>query len=140
MKLLRLQARYRQWKARRKLERSGYPTWAVYRHNRDEDVCRYASTVDDFYSNYKYVYAFQNHNHPIYRLTYDWGPGGCRYGTDDVRDWLNAHSRFKSRLDCHRVWQDRGGDYSFNDIGGSDIIFAAFQDERDYLLFVLRWS
>ena len=50
---LQLKARIRKYCAERKLAKSGYVNWASYRHNRDNDVCRYADKVSDFYSGYK---------------------------------------------------------------------------------------
>jgi hypothetical protein len=30
-------------------------------------------------------------------------------------------------------------EYYFNDIGGTDLVYFAFMDEQDYLMFLLRW-
>ena len=139
---LRLKARYRKWKAARKLERSGYKSWDVYRRMRDPDIIYYATRVKDFYKGYTYIHCIENRNHHAYDLIYDYGPGGIRYGNDDIYDWLDQHARFTSRLDMHRVikYPSTSNEWEFNDIGGGDYIFAAFKNEKDYMMFLLRWS
>ena len=75
MKLLRLKARYRRWRAARKLEKSGYASWAVYRHYRDPDVILCADKITDFYKGYPFVYCFEDRSHYAYELLADYGPG-----------------------------------------------------------------
>ena len=51
-------------------------------------------------------------------------------------------------MDIHRVFKQTGigingdtdEDYWFNDIGGFDYVYFAFQNEQDFLHFLLRWS
>jgi hypothetical protein len=138
----RIKALIRKYKAKRKLEKSGYKSWAVYRRMRDPDVVYCASRVKDFYQGYKFVHCIENRNHYAYELLYDYGPGGIRYGNDDMYDWLDQKARFKSRMDMHRVikYPSTGNEWTFNDMGGGDYIFVAFKDEKDYMLFLLRWS
>ena len=143
MRLIRrIRAWFRKKRAERKLEKSGYKTWYVYRRMRDPDVVYYASRVKDFYQGYKFVYCIENRNHYAYELLYDYGPGGIRYGNDDMYDWLDQKARFKSRMDMHRVirYPSTANEWEFNDIGGGDYIFVAFKDEKDYMMFLLRWS
>jgi hypothetical protein len=139
--MLRLKARIRKWRAERKLKKSGYKNWAQYRHNRDPDIELYANDLDDFYKGYPYVYvSLPNPDHYAYKLLYDYGPGGYRYGYHEIGEWCNEHIRWNYRVDMHRVWRDNSGRYSFNDIGGYDIIFFAFKNEKDFTHFLLRWS
>ena len=145
---LQIKARIRKYLAERKLEKSGYESWRVYRHNRDNHVCCFADKVSDFYSGYTYVYRCENPGHYAYQYVYDYGPGGLRFGYEDMRDWCESKCRFKYRMDIHRVYKQTGlgingdthEDYWFNDIGGGDFVYFAFQDEGDYLMFMLRWS
>ena len=136
----RIKAWIRKWKAERKLKKSGYKTWRKYKHNRDPDVERYANHLVHFYKGYPYVYACPNPNHYGYELLYDYGPGGVRYGYDDIDDWCEEKIKWNYRTDIHRVWLNRNGEYELNDIGGSDIIFYAFKHEKDFTYFLLRWS
>lgn len=140
--MFRIKARFRKWKAKRKLEKSGYKSWEHYRRNNDPNILWRASRVKDFYHGYKYVYCFENRNHYAYDLVYDYGPGGIRYGNDDIYDWLDQHARFTSRMDMHRVirYPSTGMEWEFNDLGGGDYIFAAFNSEKDYMMFLLRWQ
>ena len=140
--MLRLKARFRKWKAKRKLEKSGYKSWEQYRRNNDPGITWRASRVKDFYRGYKYVYCFEDRKHYAYELLYDYGPGGIRYGASDIYDWCEKYARFKCRVDEHRVikYPSTGMEWEFNDIGGGDYIFAAFNDEKDYMMFLLRWS
>ena len=145
---LRLKARWRQYLAERKLKKSGYLSWRAYRHNRDPDIVRYADKVSDFYKNYKYVYMCEHGTaHYAYSVVRDYGPGGLVFGYEEMRDWCESKCRFKYRVDIHRGLKQTGlgingeeyPEYYFNDIGGSDLVFFAFMDEQDYLMFRLRW-
>lgn len=147
--MLRLRARYRKWSAERKLEKSGYRSWRAYRHNRDNDVYPRADKVSDFYSDkYKYIYRIDNYKHFAYECVRDYGPGGLVFGYEDMRDWCELKCRFKYRMDIHRAYKQTGigingdthEDYWFNDIGGSDFVYFAFQNEQDFAHFLLRWS
>ena len=98
--------------------------------------------VKDFYGGYKYVYCFEDRSHYAYELVYDYGPGGIRYGNDDIYDWLDQHATFTSRMDMHRVirYPSTSMEWEFNDLGGGDYIFVAFKNEKDYMMFLLRWQ
>jgi len=135
MMTLRLKARYRVWKAKRKLEKSGYSSWRVYRHCRDSNVHYQAMRVSDYYCGYKHVYVADRKTSYAYSVVHDYGPGGIRFGYEDMRDWCESKCRFKYRIDIHRVYDD-----TFNDIGGIDFVYFAFMNEQDYMMFLLRWS
>jgi hypothetical protein len=138
--MLRIKARIRKWRAERKLKRSGYETWARYKHNRDESVNRYANELEHFYKGYPYLYAIQDYGHYAYQTIYNYGPGGTRYGYHEIEDWCSEKIRWNYRCDIHRVWVDQWGRQTLNDIGGSDIIYFAFKHEKDFTHFLLRWS
>jgi hypothetical protein len=138
--MLRLRARIRKWKAERKLKKSGYSSWEFYRHNNDPDVFIYAEHIDDFYKGYSYIYACQNPSHYAYKLLYDYGPGGYKYGYHEMEEWCESKIRWNYRCDTHRVFENQWGKMELNDIGGSDIIFFAFKHEKDFTHFLLRWA
>jgi len=135
----RIRAFVRKYKAERKLEKSGYGTWRIYKHNRDKDVCVYANDVNTFYTGYPYVYAI-NYNHYAYQLICDSGPFGDIYGYDEMTMWCEDKIRWNYRIDIHRVWPNYEGKMMFNDIGGSDIVYFAFKNEKDFTHFLLRWA
>ena len=145
---LQIKARIRKYLSERKLKKSLYGSWRSYRHNRDTDVYRYADKVSDFYSGYKYVYQCDNHSHYAYHRIHDYGPGEKRFGYNDMRDWCELRCRFKYRADVHRVTKQTGlginneeyPDWYFNDIVGIDFVYFAFQNEQDYIMFLLRWN
>ena len=136
----RTKAAIRGVKATRKLKKSGYESWAHYKHNRDPDVQKYANHLDDFYKGYPYVYAIKDYNHYAYQNLYDYGPGGTIYGFHEIEAWCNEKIRWNFRVDMHRVWVDQWGRQELNDIGGSDIIYFAFKREQDFTYFLLRWA
>ncbi len=138
--MLRLKARFRKWKAERKLRMSGYSSWAHYRHNRDPDVEKYANYIDDFYKGYPYVYACKNPKHYAYHHICDYGPGGDIYGYHEITFWCEQKIRWNFRCDIHRVYENQWGRMELNDIGGYDIIYFAFKREQDFTHFLLRWS
>jgi hypothetical protein len=143
MRLIRrIRAWFRKKRAERKLEKSGYESWAVYRRMCDPDVVYCSDRVKDFYRGYKFVHCIENRNHYAYDLIYDYGPGGIKYGESDIYDWMDKKPRFKSRMDMHRVikYPSTSNEWTFNDMGGGDYIFVAFKDEKDYMMFLLRWS
>lgn len=135
----RIKAWVRKKRAERKLKKSGYENWRQYRHNRDPYVEKYANHLDDFYKGYPYVYPI-NYNHYAYRNLYDHGPGGTRYGYNEMSDWCDEKIRLNYRVDIHRVWVNQWGKAELNDIGGSDIIYFAFKYEKDFTHFLLRWA
>ena len=141
MKILRrIKAFIRFCKSKIKLKRSGYSSWANYKHNRDKDVCVYANDVETFYHGYPYVFVCKpNPSHYAYHQIYDYGPGGSRYGYNEIKDWCEKHIRWHYRMDCHRVLETNYG-MEFNDIGGWDLFFFAFKNEKDFTHFLLRWA
>lgn len=138
--MFRIKARIRKYRAERKLKKSGYLTWRAYRHNRDPGVSRYAQYVEDFYTDYPYIYACENPRHYAYELIADYGPGGQWFGYEEMNKWCHEKIRWNFRCDAHRVWENSQGKMEFNDIGGIDIIYFAFKNEKDFTHFLLRWS
>ena len=138
----RILARLRKLRAERKLKKSGYKSWEHYRRWNDPDTLCRATRVKDFYHGYKYVHCFEDRNHYAYELLYDYGPGGIKYGDDEIVEWLDKNAKFTSRIDMHRVIKcpATADQWEFNDLGGGDYIFVAFKEEKDYMMFLLRWS
>jgi hypothetical protein len=54
--------------------------------------------------------------------------------------WCEEKIRWNYRRDIHRVIENASGLVEFNDIGGSDYIYFAFKNEKDFMYFLLRWS
>jgi hypothetical protein len=62
------------------------------------------------------------------------------YNGSKVGAWCKENCKGKYRWHWERVIQDHAGQYLPNGIGGTDELFFGFKDERDYLMFLLRWS
>lgn len=137
----RIGARIRGYKAKRKLKKSGYKTWSHYYYNNDPDVNRYGNDTQAFYVGYPYVFVCTpSPEHYAYKLIYDYGPGGSKYGCEEIAEWCEKHIRWNYRIDCHRVLGDHFDKLEFNDISGWDVFFFAFKKEKDFTHFMLRWS
>lgn len=140
--MLDIKSKYRTWKENRFLKKHGCKTREEYDRYYDPDHVPRATQIKNFYQGYKHIHCFDNHSSDIYKIIYDYGPGGYRDGFDDVYDWCKEHLQGKWRYDCHRVincpataWQ-----WEINEIGGHDIWFFAFQDDEDYFIFKLQWG
>ena len=140
--------KWRAWQDRRFLNRHGCDSWTEYHRVYDPDYNRMADRIQDFYHGYPYVHCFENYNHYIYQVIADYGPGGRRWGHNEIHEWAEKHSQDKVRFDFLRVFKQGSIDWDGNDeeewwineIGGQDLVFAAFKDERDYMMFLLRWA
>lgn len=140
--------RWQAWRDRRFLKRHGCETWQQYHKQYDPDYNIRADRIRDYYHGYSYIHCFRSYEHYAYRLLYDYGPGGYRHGYDDIQEWVLNNCSRKARFDFLRVLElrviDQGGnareEWYINEIGGGDLIFAAFKDERDYMMFLLRWA
>lgn len=136
----RIKAWFRKRRAEKKLKKSGYSSWRHYKHNRDTDVQKYANYVQDFYQGYPYVYSIKDYKHYAFQKLADYGPGGQWFGYDEMTEWCEEKIRWNYRRDIHRVIENASGLTEFNDIGGSDYIYFAFKNEKDFSHFLLRWS
>lgn len=131
-----LRKQYQEWKDRRFLRRHGCETWKQYHRQYDTDISPRSTRIKDFYCGYPYWYIFENREHQIYwwDMAYD--------GSADIITWCEDNCRDKFRFDCFRVikYPSTAGQWEMNEIGGGDYYFAAFKDERDFLMFTLRWA
>lgn len=143
-----LKRRYNAWKDRRFLKKHGCENWKQYYRRYDPDYNYRANRIVDYYHGYSYVYCFENHDHFAYTEVFNHGPGGVRYGNDDIEDWCTENLTDKFRGDFHRVFRQTSignngveeSEWWINDIGGGDYMFIAFKSEQDYIHFLLRWK
>jgi hypothetical protein len=134
--LSKLQTKIKEWQDGRFLKKHGCDSWEVYHHRFDPDIIRVSTRIKDFYHGYPYIYCFENHNHDVYYLDI------AVDGTSMLSKWCKANCKDKFRFDFHRVMKapSTGNEWAVNELGGGDYIFAAFKNERDYLMFLLRWT
>jgi hypothetical protein len=137
-----LQAKIKLWRDRRFLKRHGCDSWDEYNYRHDPDRNIRCSRVRDYYHGYPYWHVFESREHYCYKLLYDHGPAGFRYGYHDMLDWCTAHATGKHRLDFLRVikFPSTNNEWEMNEIGGGDHIFIAFKNERDFFYFMLKWA
>ncbi len=132
-------------KEQRFLRCHGCDNRAQYERMYDPDYNVRAGRIRDCYHGYPHVYCFENHNHYIYQMIADYGPGGVVYGHTEIHQWAEANCQDKVRFDFLRVNKsdhNRMGTYNCDtdEISGQDLVFVAFKNEQDYLMFLLRWS
>ena len=136
-----IRQRYQTRRDQRFLKKHHCDTWEQYHRNYDPDVWRGCDRVKDWYHGYPHVHCIDNQHHYAYKLLYDHGPGGYRYGYDDIWKWCKENCKNKYRPDIHRVMKNHWSDqWEMNELGGGDYVFFAFKDERDYMMFLLRWA
>jgi hypothetical protein len=146
----KIKNKYKTWQDQRFLKANGCESWKQYYRQRDPDHNPRASIVKDYYWKYKYVHQItSNPTHYAYKLLYDYGPAGYRYGWHEMQEWCETNLEHKWRHDWLRVYQQTGlglnGEEDTNwhicDLGGTgDYIFFAFMHEEDAFKFALRWG
>ena len=114
--LTKLRQKYILW-------RTGCNSWKEYLQIYDPNVYYSAWTVQGFYHGYPYVYRWSDANHLAYF---------------QIKEWCEKNCKYRYRFDCHRIGSDE--DWRFNEMFGTDRMFVAFTDKRDYNWFVLKWS
>lgn len=103
-------------------------------HN-DPDHNVRATRVKDIYFGYPYVYGYETPSGTPWFQFGDW-----LEGLTVIKDWCDANCKDKWREDIHRVIKDYWSEWEINELGGGDILFFAFKNEKDYMLFLLRWT
>ena len=132
-----IQKRLKNWQETRFLRKHGCKTWEQYLRITDPDYDARAQTVKSQFVGYPYL-AHVNYT----RVPVQFDPMfGDIPDCKEILDWCETNCRHKYRNEWERVIQDHfTGEYMPNGIGGTDELFFGFKDERDYLLFTLKWS
>lgn len=134
-----LKTRFYNWRERRFLRKHGCCSWDQYHRVYDPDHNPRGSTLRDFYHGYPCRHVFENYNHFCYNLIADYGPGGRIYGFHRMEVWCDDNIKHKFRKDGIRLAKFQN-EWHINEISGEDRIVFAFENERDYAWFMLRWS
>jgi hypothetical protein len=134
--ILWLKYKFLEWKWDRILKKSNHSSWEQYLRWNDPDFDIRGRTIKQQFFGYPHV-AVVGFKHLDSTVDPMWGEiwNGKR-----VDDWCNSNCRGKYRWHWERVIMDHMGQYEPNGIGGTDELFFGFKDERDYMLFLLRWS
>lgn len=134
--LHQIKYRYLEWRWERVLRKSGHKTWESYLRANDPDFNIRGRTVKDQLHGYAHIACIDYTKLPT-RFDPLWGPiEHC----GDMVEWCDQNCRGKYRNHWERVIEDHNGQYLPNGIGGTDELFFAFKDERDYIMFTLRWT
>lgn len=134
--ILRIKYRFLEWQWDRVLRRNGYTDWKNYFRATDPDYDPAGRTVRDQLCGYPYVAPVPLcHLETVFEPF--WGPvERCNH----IVEWCEQNCSHRFRHHWERVIQDHRGQYLPNGIGGADRLFFGFKDERDYLMFTLRWG
>ena len=123
-------------------------SWRDYNKEYDTDIIRRATLTSQWYVGYPYILYFENTDN-MPKHYFDW----IEWLREMVH-WADDNCKDKFRWDIHRVIREKGlihneyndtmlwsdtEDFSLNDIGGHDVLFLAFKNEKDYMWFKLRW-
>lgn len=134
--LLRIKYRILEWRWDKVLRKSGHTHWESYFRANDPDYNPAGRSVRDQLFGYPYV-AVVNYKHLESNVNAMWGE---IWNGNNVEAWCKRYCKGKYRWHWERVVQDHAGQYLPNGIGGTDELFFGFKDERDYIMFLLRWS
>jgi hypothetical protein len=134
--LLRIKYKFLEWRWDRVLKKSGYKNWEQYFRANDPDYYAPGYTVKDQLFGYPYIAVV-----PFQYLDCVFEPMfGEIYNGNTVDEWCKRYCKGKYRWHWERVIMDHAGQYLPNGIAGTDELFFGFKDERDYTMFLLRWS
>ena len=116
--------------------------WREYNLKYDPDYEVRGDTIRQMFFGYPYIAEISDPevlDRPNSRTDED----GYTY----LKNWLEHECRGKTRSTLEQVISTvtyRNGykqrDWSINGIGGYTALYVAFQDERDYLMFLLKWE
>jgi hypothetical protein len=135
-------SKYRTWQENRFLKKHGCETREQYDYRYDPDRVPRATQIRNYYQGYQHVHCFENRENFVYKIIYDYGPGGYRDGFDEIYEWCEENLSGKWRYDMLRVmkWPSTGNQWEINELGGGDHWFFAFQNDEDYFMFKLQWG
>lgn len=130
------QKKLKQWKDKRFLKKHRCETWEQYNYKFDPDCNQRATRIRDYYHGYKHWMVIQNRNH----YAYHWDVH--EDGIYVLSEWCKENLDSKFRFDFHRVMNApaTAHEWEINELGGSDYILFACQDERDFIWFTMRWA
>jgi hypothetical protein len=102
-----------------------------------------ANRIKDYYHGYPHTHAYVTTRTPPWTRYPDW-----LEALEELREWCRDNCQGHWRDDILRVYKQTAiswdstteEEWHINDIGGADALFVAFTDERDYMLFLLKWT
>lgn len=117
-------------------------SWRAYNLLFDPAYCARANSIRRMFHGYPYIAEINDSSKLVSPQGRDWIEG-YRY----LKTWLEEECRGKARATIERTLREyspgKDGepcvDWQLNEFC-SDSAFIAFQDERDYMIFLLKWE
>lgn len=137
-----LKGRWDFYRHRAYLKKMGW-TEEMYKKQTDPLIIKNAERLSNFYYGYKHRYIFETSRVKPFIDYETWMDAYVQMNL-----WCETNCQGRWREDIHRVIKQTGIDnngnmvpeWFINDIGGGDALIYAFEDSRDYTMFLLRWS
>lgn len=126
------------WKGRKErnfLGSHGCVSWREYERKYDPDVGYMARWAHTYYYGYPYVWHLSDSGIPFQN-----SKGEYWDQIEVLVDWCEKNCAGKWRNDWHRGFWDHQGNFEFNGIGGTDLMFFAFKESKDFMTFRLVWE
>lgn len=126
----------------RYLKKMGW-TQEAYERQTDPRCNMRAYKIKDYYHGYAYHHVYLSVRDYPWRNYPDW-----LEGLDQLREWCRENCQGAWRDDILRVYKQTAiswdssteEEWHINDIGGGDALFVAFENEQDYIVFLLKWT
>jgi hypothetical protein len=140
--LQRIKYRYLEWYWDRVLERSGCSNWESYFRKNDPDFDVHRKTVKQQFIGYPYVVEIPESKvdmviDPLF---------GVIRSVSTLHKWCLDNCSKKHRYEWIKVVPDQNGDWYIVDslyaptFAREAHAFFGFKDERDFLIFTLKWT
>ena len=129
------------------LRKMGWTEEAYQRQN-DPDVNYRADRLAYFYHGYPHVYVFTTSTCDPFTRFESWTEA-----YNKIDQWCKEQCKGKTRNDILRVYKQTGltgthngvdwieePEWFISDVGGGDALIFAFQEDKDYSHFLLKWT
>lgn len=130
------------WLHTKKLKKLGI-TEEEWQKHQDPNHNPNADSIRQFYHGYKYLHEFTNTQHfPFTNFS------SLTQAINTLHHWCNENCISSWREDILRVHKQSGINWNnsieetwfLNELNGKDVLFYAFKNEQDFLMFKLKWT
>jgi len=133
---------YQDMKTARLFKKHNVSTWSEYNLKFDRDYNKRANTIRTLFHGYPFIAEIDDNRALLTNTCDNWEAGFLH-----LREWLSTECRGKARatiahtIRFQHLYNDgtKLVDWNINTFGEGSA-FIAFQDERDYLIFLLKWD
>ena len=92
-----------------------------------------ANYIKDYYHGYPYWHSYQSSRCEPFTRYHTWMDA-----YQAIKEWCGTNCQGRWRHDILRA-EKYNGEWQINEMGG-DALFFAFENERDFTMFVLKWT